>query len=400
MSSLMLTMKLLIWTTVLPLVSDSSEVLSPTPTNATTTDCIAYKNDTIHDEGAGMFILPSYADLNETATKYVTTDTINFINQNLNCSSSDCLVECNHHSFCGKATMDIHNVANNKIIILCMAEHSCSSASIITSEHVSDINVSIICSGEYSCVNIDVLLGNFSSFRLFCVEYSSCFDAFVQINNDFVSQSINDGFIECVALNACDNLLIDTSSEHTQLTMHQYSDNVAMDNGAGYLYNDQNVHCNTERFIQYETENNSTIDVEDLILNEYDSQLWPCTDVQIICGNNSCLMEYEVIEPQFLSDLQFETCYWLKVEYFLSTECTGQCLNSYAPTSAPTVPPTLPSAPPTIAPSFSPVQSPSFPPTYMPTNAPSSAPSNLPSHSPSSGTFHSFLFTDHGIYMN
>eukprot|EP01084_Bolivina_argentea_P213181 362149_1 len=119
--------------------------------------------------------------------------------------------------------------------------------------------------------------------------------------------------------------------------MYAFSEDVLIDNGAGYFY---------------ETSMNITEDnITDLILNEYDRQIWPCSGVHVICGMYSCDMSFVTVYPQFLSTL-ISGCYWINMEYFLHLQCPGACISS--PTPPPTASPTISPTYPTNAPTFSP----------------------------------------------
>eukprot|EP01083_Nonionella_stella_P175387 610587_1 len=146
-------------------------------------------------------------------------------------------------------------------------------------------NITVVCKGKYSCINMDIQLSNISSFNMQCLQYGSCWDVNVSIDSNNNDTLYNDGIITCVSLHSCDKLVIATNSNQSQLIMYQYSQDVTLNNGAGYFYDYDNILCSNDRFVRYETDMITTENtITSLILDEYHSQLWPCMDVHVICG--------------------------------------------------------------------------------------------------------------------
>eukprot|EP01083_Nonionella_stella_P259512 886003_1 len=146
---------------------------------------------------------------------------------------------------------------------------------------------------------MEIQLTNISSFNLYCLQYGSCLDVNISIDSNNNATRYNDGIVSCVSLHSCDNLVIATNSNQTQLVMYQYSEDVTLNNGAGFFYDYDNILCSNDRFIRYETDMNATDDsITSLILDEYHSQLWPCEDVHVICGVHACQMSYKIDIPQ------------------------------------------------------------------------------------------------------
>eukprot|EP01084_Bolivina_argentea_P317399 550313_1 len=128
------------------------------------------------------------------------------------------------------------------------------------------------------------------------------------------------------------------------------------------------------------TEDNIT----SLIFDEYHSQIWPCLDVHVICGENACQMSYKIDVPQAIDTLE-PGCYWMHLHHFMRLECQGECVSSPTPppTASPTVPPTHPTNAPTFSPTVAPSHAPTTPPTINPSTAPTIAPSVAPTQPPS-----------------
>ena len=117
---------------------------------------------------------------------------------------------------------------------------------------------------------------NPDSLRIYCAETSSCSD--MTVNLLFTDKGIDrtkstdNGTVHCIRPNSCDNLWINVTdhtpsqwwtnlveptrmmSSHTQLFMYEHSDNVVLENHAGYFSDFDNIVCITDewkRFVNF-----------------------------------------------------------------------------------------------------------------------------------------------------
>merc|ERR1719491_2572183 len=115
---------------------------------------------------------------------------------------------------------------------------------------VRDSGVTILCSGSSACKELTVNLTDFTSFTLFCVGTESC--QYIELNLQPSADSIGDGVIHCAEPNACNDILIRTSSVYTELLMYEHSEGVILDNGVGYLSDIENIQCNDDIDFRYD----------------------------------------------------------------------------------------------------------------------------------------------------
>eukprot|EP01083_Nonionella_stella_P139707 426756_1 len=272
----------------------------------------------------------------------------------------------------------------------CSAPYACLSATFSASANTSSTTLS--CTEKNACADMIVTVdhdGYFNdsntSFNIYCTDPSACIDMDITFRD--VSNKNHYG-IHCVAPDSCTNLKITTSAEKTQLIMYEHSDNIVFDNGIGYLSADNNVECNTNRYIKFQGDMNETVDsVSTAVMNEYMNGL-PCSDIQILCGNKACGMTYHVNPTKIQSlntELNYAGCYWINVDIIQDFWCEGECEYSPTPppTFTPTQQPTQPTSNPSMSPSSAPTISPSSAPTHLPTIPPSQSPSVPPSAAPS-----------------
>eukprot|EP01083_Nonionella_stella_P308311 1087137_1 len=345
-------------------------------------------------------------DDNNTFTTTVSDD---FADADIKCDSIHCLVQCNHLASCLLTNISTTHQNNGTMAVFCKEAYSCLSATISSFSSANTLSIALSCIEKNSCTGMDITVGSFGSLVIYCTHTGACNDMIINIVNENPdTNGKNDGLIHCVAPNSCNNLHVKTTSPRTRLIMYQSSVDVILDNNIGYLSTENNIDCNTNRFIRFEGDMTETTESVSLsILNEYEDRL-PCSDVHVSCGNSSCDMTYYVnpTKVEALNQQLTSGCYWLNTQIIQRVFCEGECEESPTepptssptsaptnptvnptvdPTNAPSIPPTLsPSYSPTDAPSFSPTNIPSFSPTYMPSRAPTSAPSISPTYSPSS----------------
>eukprot|EP01083_Nonionella_stella_P185548 676863_1 len=345
-------------------------------------------------------------DDNNTFTTTVSDD---FADADIKCDSIHCLVQCNHLASCLLTNISTTHQNNGTMAVFCKEAYSCLSATISSFSSANTLSIALSCIEKNSCTGMGITVGSFGSLVIYCTHTGACNDMIINIVNENPdTNGKNDGLIHCVAPNSCNNLHVKTTSPRTRLIMYQSSVDVILDNNIGYLSTENNIDCNTNRFIRFEGDMTETTESVSLsILNEYEDRL-PCSDVHVSCGNSSCDMTYYVnpTKVEALNQQLTYGCYWLNTQIIQRVFCEGECEESPTepptssptsaptnptvnptvdPTNAPSIPPTLsPSYSPTDAPSFSPTNIPSFSPTYMPSRAPTSAPSISPTYSPSS----------------
>eukprot|EP01083_Nonionella_stella_P183872 665573_1 len=251
----------------------------------------------------------------------------------------------------------------------CSAPYACLSATFSASANTSSTTLS--CTEKNACADMIVTVdhdGYFNdsntSFNIYCTDPSACIDMDITFRD--VSNKNHYG-IHCVAPDSCTNLKITTSAEKTQLIMYEHSDNIVFDNGIGYLSADNNVECNTNRYIKFQGDMNETVDsVSTAVMNEYMNGL-PCSDIQILCGNKACGMTYHVNPTKIQSlntELNYAGCYWINVDIIQDFWCEGEC--EYSPTPPPTFTPTQQPTQPTSNPSMSPSSAPTISPSSAP----------------------------------
>eukprot|EP01083_Nonionella_stella_P185690 677691_1 len=372
-----------------PTASPSTSPTTP-PSASPTSPCFDYNNETSDDgndeirqfDGEHITNIDHYF-MNSTSLLHFNSSHDNYKQKLIECVGSDCVIRCHHSASCLETNIQI-DVQNKTTLLLCDDDYSCPGASVKT-QSGSMANITIVCIGRYSCINMDIQVANISSFNLYCLQYQSCFDVNISIDSDNNHTTHNDGIISCVSLHSCDNVWITTNSNVTQLAMYQYSEGVTLNNGAGYFYDYDNIMCSNDRFVRYETDMVPTEDnITSLIFDEYHSQIWPCLDVHVICGENACQMSYKIDVPQAIDTLE-PGCYWMHLHHFMRLECQGECVSSPTPppTASPTVPPTHPTNAPTFSPTVAPSHAPTTPPTINPSTAPTIAPSVAPTQPPS-----------------
>ena len=106
-------------------------------------------------------------------------------------------------------------------------------------------------------------LSNTDSFQTICASTSSCSDMTVNLWFDDDEVPTDHGTVYCVELSSCDNLYIRSSSHLTQLFMYQQSDDVTLDNGAGYLSEFENIVCITDEWIRFD----GFLETEDTVMD-------------------------------------------------------------------------------------------------------------------------------------
>ena len=235
---------------------------------------------------------------------------------------------------------------------------------------------------------------NTHSFQLICPTTDSCSDMTVNLRfDDIGGDRNNSGVIYCVDQSSCDNLYFRTNSHLSQLFMYKQSDQVIMDNGAGFLSHSENILCITDDWIRFDGFLETEVTVMDSIAEYYpDDDAFPCSDVKVLCGNEtiskSCSMAHDLnIDP--ISDLfddNEDVCTLINVQSLNFVSCHGDCPSSpsLAPTNAPSdSPSTEPTNDPTYDPTADPTRIPTREPTMKPTSDPTTEPTTNPTDAPS-----------------
>eukprot|EP01083_Nonionella_stella_P185755 678171_1 len=272
---------------------------------------------------------------------------------------------------------------NNAICnLMCSDTLACASSTI----DISNCDeVHIICNGDDACAITDINITNTRNTVIDCGVKSSCAGLVVSITG-----ATSHAQISCYEANSCDDIVIFVEDyENSVLAMHSHSVNVKFDNGVGFrdLDNNEYVQCNTEnRYIPYETTLNDE-QINDLVLNEYQNDAFPCDGVLVGClydldtvpKEGTCQMSYtkkhSISVPSTPSD-----CYWTRVSDIIQITCHGDCVGS--PTRHPTPAPTRNPTSVTVNPTSDPTVDPTIDPTNHPTNVPSNDPTNVPTSNP------------------
>ncbi len=290
--------------------------------------------------------------------------------QNISCSLSDatlCKINCDAANSCDDAIITIDMLHTD---ILCQKDKSCEQAEIITNISTDrNINSSlhIICDEGGSCDSVKITVRNINKFKLDCLSGDSCIYVTINLSNTILSE------INCYSGRSCDHLKVHTDNDYTLVTIHEWSEDVAIFNTFGYR--NYNLKCGS---------NNGYIMVDN---NQYEQGIYdpmPCNGVKYICnGTHSC----NVYQNHRITDLNSDglnICYGPTYLNDIHVFCNGTCPLSEAPTNAPTTSPTLPTESPSAAPSYSPSLAPSNNPSIAPSLAPSQYPTVNPSIAPSS----------------
>ena len=277
-----------------------------------------------------------------------------------------------------------------------------------------------------SCEEMKIYAGYVSSVHIHCYGDEACSGMQANFQN-ITSENNTETSISCYTQNACPGLHIKADGRLTQLHMYNYSENIILDNGYGWSFDDDTITCDLDsKYIKYDfgysTDDDTYSSIEALVRYEYkhcdyinkdDDRVFipdsvddplpclPCEGITVQClveeangtySNGSCRMQY-VWTPEssfdsaknrdpFTKKAEREAhCTYVSLRDALNLQCIGNCQGS--PTEAPTTKPSLaPTQPPSLAPSLAPTYSPSLAPTQPPSMAPSLAPSFSPSLAP------------------
>lgn len=235
----------------------------------------------------------------------------NYVTEDIKCKDRDCNVICADSASCilANISLDYGYLSLNpepRIAVSCLNQWSCLRLTVMTIQAPATTDIVIECSGIDSCEEINLNLNEFRSFNILCQSTGACKNMVINleipdsetsmtIDSSTINNTYNHGIIHCVAPNACDGIIINTNCNYTRLIMYEFSERITVNNGIGYLYNLNNIVCNNDRYIKFNTLINETsATIKESIQNEYVSDEYPCTDVEIICNQSSCDMIYEV----------------------------------------------------------------------------------------------------------
>ena len=393
-----------------------SQFPSPEPTapSMSPTACLDYPDPLISsDHGRNEYQfdinIDSFKSGKTDIEQFTANNSNDYILRNMTCKKELCQIDCTEAS-CLFTKINILKT-NSTIIITCNDTSSCRGAT-ISSSNAQDIELVISCTSGQSCSGLELDLSNFKSFIMICNDIMSCDDVNIFIHfqdssfdintletiNPAIDEYDNDGIIWCLKPNACDGLNINTNSIFTRLVMMEYSNNVELNNGIGYLpFNINNIECNNDRYIKWT--NNETIETisESIQLDYIAHDELPCENIKLICNKSECIMDYALDKARInalrtnlsLSDY----CHWINIQYIQTIECIGNCYSSPTQdptidptrdptTSSPTSAPTAPSKSPTQYPTIDPTEAPSVDPTNDPTSDPTNDPTNDPTKQP------------------
>ena len=345
--------------------------------------------------------LYQYMQTDGEDTKHtIANDSSKHIFKTLACDEVNCVIQCTSILSCALSTIYLNGTNHSSALVSCSDSFSCLSTTILV-EH--NLDLTIICSGEDSCNELTANVSESKSFNMYCVETGSCQEGTINMNVELFGENrTNHGVVHCVLAEVCNDLILNTNSEWTQLIMYEFSRGTVLNNGVGFLSAIENIECNTDRWIQFDglLETDST--VIQSVHNEYDDDSFPCEDVVVQCDNEtvskSCIMTYEYIGSDIVETLNngSDLAFSVNMNDLYRITCNGECEESptqsptssptRAPSNAPSISPSLaPTLSPTISPSISPSLSPTFSPSMVPTVSPTQSPTRSPSMGPTSG---------------
>eukprot|EP01084_Bolivina_argentea_P095774 172174_1 len=122
---------------------------SAAPTTSPTSSCLDYNNETSFDGNneirefnyKNIININNYYINKNTVLEFITSYDINYRNQLIECAVSDCIIQCHHTASCFKTNIEINNITNKTIILLCYDEYSCSSSSVTTQWSAATISM-------------------------------------------------------------------------------------------------------------------------------------------------------------------------------------------------------------------------------------------------------------------
>ena len=274
--------------------------------NDTASFCCPYRNCSVFDDpqmGFGATLIDTYSNITE-----LINGTAQNVQSPMECTDSTCAIRCEGLLSCAYAVITTQSLES---VIECEGTFSCLGAEVMVDGSLQDHTVKIIClgmcfhfgilqflfweitithfSGSGGCQQMTVNVTNTHSFQLICPTTDSCSDMTVNLRfDDIDADRNNSGVIYCVDQSSCDNLYFRTNSRLSQLFMYRQSDQVIMDNGAGYLSDSENILCITDDWIRFD----GFLETEDTIMDsiaEYypDDDAFPCSDVKVLCGNET-----------------------------------------------------------------------------------------------------------------
>eukprot|EP01084_Bolivina_argentea_P246257 412166_1 len=198
----------------------------------------------------------------------------------MTCIAENTIIRCNDTASCTDSTIYLQDMTGKKVNIICTGKFGCIGSRVRTIGNNNDLIVNIICQAQYGCTDMEISISNYSDFKLFCLSDKACQDIILNLNYE---QNIP-AKIYCTYLYACNGMNIITDSVDTTLYMGDYSEDVILNNGVGYLSAIDNIVCYDERYIKVVANGVTFDDIYNLAQQKYDGSLLPCNGVGVVCG--------------------------------------------------------------------------------------------------------------------
>ena len=127
--------------------------------------CLDYNGRNSSQGDAVMTVsLPLSAMTGDNVTRTTIDSTASHVESQIMCSEQDCLIECTALLSCVLATMQIESTGGHNVTILCAAQFSCLSLTVVTAPTSRDMSLNIICAGADACSQMAVNTTNFATF--------------------------------------------------------------------------------------------------------------------------------------------------------------------------------------------------------------------------------------------
>ena len=266
-----------------------------------------------------------------------------FFNQYHRCTHSDgCDYHCSANKSCSSYVIECDNPTGCNI--LCQNYSSCSYMTVIANSFDS-MELNILCNGTNACQNMEINAADIHSLNVHCISPKSCSSV-----NIFADDTKNDSHISitCHQQYSCNHLYLSSNGQNIKLKMHQYSQGIILDINKGLFAN--TIQCGLNEIITF----NSTQSIEEIIALKFDSQLFPCSNITILCGSSDNETEYDkycTLEYAYrnASELNSSSCFRAALYDIIELQCNGKCpllaptpsqSLSEMPTTEPTVTPT------------------------------------------------------------
>eukprot|EP01083_Nonionella_stella_P000201 628_1 len=272
---------------------------------------------------------------------------IHYVNQDIQCTDNECIIECSHHRSCALSSIHCNNATRCRIT--CNAQEACASATIYHTS--SNQHIEINCMDLQSCASIQIkhepnttiIPAANNSLTFNSLSKSASPRASVLFDADIAT--FRDVNIHCAAESSCTAMMI-ALNHATNITIHNLSDNLhfnmniycsgvqsctnmQLDVDANWQHIHQisvqwdafiiSLHCNNSQSCQY-----AAINTEKLQINSHSSSSESFADFYLFCDDvdQSCLFMH-ILCPE---SVQFHAIY----DYLYQTaKCHVSVTSSY-----------------------------------------------------------------------